>query len=140
LGIFYVFPFLGTKNCLNNIFLIVICKYFNHTIFKNTYLIDYILHLIDIAVCLLSQSKRPIMSTIKIKEINFSRKILCSFFGHKIFKTRNVTNHFKEYKCSVCGLELTNDLKGHKTFLTPELKEINETLISLHQKRQFSIQ
>lgn len=78
-----------------------------------------------------------IMSTIKIKEINFSTKILCSFFGHRIFKTRNVTNHFKEYKCSVCGLELTNDLKGHKTFLTPELKDINETLIVLYQKRHF---
>jgi len=96
------------------------------------------LHLIGFDVHLLSQSKRPIMSTTKIKEINFSRKILCSFFGHRIFKTRNVTNHFKEYKCSVCGLELTNDLKGHKTFLTPELKEINETLISLHQKRHFA--
>ena len=73
------------------------------------------------------------MSTFKIN------KILCSFFGHKIITTRNVTNHFKEFKCSVCGLELTNDLKGHKTFLTPELKEINETLINLYQKRNFSI-
>jgi hypothetical protein len=79
------------------------------------------------------------MDTSKSREINFSRKILCSFFGHKIITTRNVTNHFKEFKCSVCGLELTNDLKGHKTFLTPELKEINEILIRLYQKRNFSI-
>lgn len=79
------------------------------------------------------------MNTIKISEINFSRKIFCSIIGHKIVTTRNVTNHFKEYKCSCCGLELTTDLKGHKTFLTPELKEINETLISLYQKRHFSI-
>lgn len=86
-----------------------------------------------------AKPNKPIMSTIKIKEINFSTKILCSFFGHKMFKTRNVTNHFKEYKCSVCGLELTNDLQGHKTFLTPKLKEINETLIVLYQKRHFSI-
>jgi hypothetical protein len=76
-----------------------------------------------------------IMNTIKIRENNLSSKILCSFFGHKIITTRNVTNHFKEYKCSVCGLELTDDLKGHKTFLTPELKDINETLLSLYQKR-----
>lgn len=75
------------------------------------------------------------MNTIKIRERNLSSKILCSFFGHKIITTRNVTNHFKEYKCSVCGLELTDDLKGHKTFLTPELKDINETLLSLYQKR-----
>jgi len=34
---------------------------------------------------------------------------------------------------------LTNDLKGHKTFLTPELKDINETLNSLYKKRHFSI-
>jgi hypothetical protein len=80
------------------------------------------------------------MNIIKTKELYFSRKILCSFFGHKIVTTRNVTNHFKEFKCSCCGLELTNDLKGHKTFLTPELKDINETLISLYQKRRFSVE
>lgn len=79
------------------------------------------------------------MNTAQNREKFFSRKILCSFFGHKIITTRNVTNHFKEFKCSVCGLELTNDLKGHKTFLTPELKEINETLIRLYQKRNFSV-
>lgn len=87
-----------------------------------------------------SKSNRPNMNTLKIKEINFSRKIFCSFFGHKMITTRNVTNHFKEYQCSLCGLELTNDIKGHKTFLTPELKEINETLISVYQKRNLSIQ
>jgi hypothetical protein len=80
------------------------------------------------------------MSIIKIKEINLSRKFLCSFFGHKIVTTRNVTNHFKEYKCSCCGLELTTDLKGHKTFLTPELKDINETLMSLYEKRHYAVE
>jgi len=79
------------------------------------------------------------MSTIKIREINFPGKIFCSILGHKIITTRNVTNHFKEYKCSCCGLELTNDLKGHKTFLTPELKEINETLMNIYQKRHVSV-
>jgi hypothetical protein len=33
-----------------------------------------------------------------------------------------------EYECTVCALELTNDEKGNKTYLTPELKEINDTL------------
>jgi hypothetical protein len=79
------------------------------------------------------------MDTIKIREVNLPSKILCSFFGHKIITTRNVTNHLREYKCSVCGLELTDDLKGHKTFLTPELKDINETLSSLYKKKHFSI-
>lgn len=79
------------------------------------------------------------MNVTKIRGIHFSGKFFCSFFGHKMVTTRNVTNHFKEYKCSCCGLELTNDLKGHKTFLTPELKEINETLMNIYQKRHFSV-
>jgi hypothetical protein len=79
------------------------------------------------------------MSSIIIREQIFSSKILCSLFGHKITTTRSVTNHFKEYKCSVCGLELTNDLKGHKIYLTPQLKDINESLISLYKKRHVAI-
>lgn len=78
------------------------------------------------------------MSNIIIREQLFSNKILCSFFGHKIFTTRSITNHFKEYKCSVCGLELTNDIKGHKIFLTPKLKDINEILISVYKKKHIS--
>lgn len=78
------------------------------------------------------------MDDIKIKKKISIQKILCSIFGHKIITTRNVTKHVKEYKCSACGLELTDDLKGHKTFLTPELKEINETLITLYKKKHFS--
>ena len=75
------------------------------------------------------------MNAINLKEFYFSNKIICSVIGHKIIKTRNVTNHFKEYKCSKCNLELTNDEKGHKIFLTPELKDINETLVLFYQKR-----
>jgi hypothetical protein len=76
------------------------------------------------------------MNTITLKEINFSSKILCSVLGHKIITTRNVTNHFREYKCSLCGLELTNDLQGHKISLTPELKDINEILNRLYKKKE----
>ncbi|MFV8336239.1 hypothetical protein ACNQF7_09155 [Flavobacterium sp. RSP29] len=79
------------------------------------------------------------MNTTEIKEKFLSKQILCSLFGHKIITTRNVTNHFKEFKCTVCQLELTNDEKGKKTFLTPELKEINETLIGFNNKRIHSI-
>ena len=77
------------------------------------------------------------MNTFTLKEIHLSSKILCTVLGHKIIKTRNVTNHFREYKCSICGLELTNDLQGHKIFLTPELKDINEILNRLHKKRNY---
>jgi hypothetical protein len=34
----------------------------------------------------------------------------------------------KNINAPVCALELTNDEKGNKTYLTPELKEINDTL------------
>jgi hypothetical protein len=79
------------------------------------------------------------MNTFALKELNSSSKIFCSIFGHKIITTRNVTNHFREYKCSLCGLEMTNDLHGHKIFLTPELKDINETLNTLYRKRNYSL-
>jgi DNA-directed RNA polymerase subunit RPC12/RpoP len=79
------------------------------------------------------------MDKIKIKKRIFSSKILCTLIGHKILVTRNITNHFKEYKCSVCGLELTNDLKGQKIFLTPELKDINEALIRIEKNKNKSV-
>lgn len=75
------------------------------------------------------------MSLIEIKEKFLTKKILCSILGHRFIITRVITNHFKEYKCTVCQLELTNDDKGEKTFLTPELKEINETLIGFRNKK-----
>lgn len=79
------------------------------------------------------------MKMIEFKKRFLSSKILCTLFGHKIITTRNVTNHFKEFKCTVCHLELTNDEKGRKTSLTPELRDINETLISLYKKRHPSV-
>ncbi|RTY92414.1 hypothetical protein [Flavobacterium sp. GT3R68] len=75
------------------------------------------------------------MSIIEIKDKLLAKNILCSLFGHKFIITRNITGHFKEYECVHCHLELTNDEKGHKIFLTPEHREINETLISFYQKR-----
>lgn len=75
------------------------------------------------------------MENSKNNRVFFGGKLWCSFFGHHFITTRNVTNHFKEYKCSKCNLELTNDEKGHKIFLTPQLKDINETLVHFHQKR-----
>jgi hypothetical protein len=66
------------------------------------------------------------------------KKTACSIFGHKIVTVRNVTNHFKEYKCTVCNVELTNDLQDKKTFLTPQLKEINETLFQHHHRKHLS--
>ncbi|MFV8369271.1 hypothetical protein [Flavobacterium sp. LB2R40] len=75
------------------------------------------------------------MKSIPFQEKFLTKKFLCSLFGHRFIITRTVTNHFKEFKCTVCELELTNDDKGQRTFLTPELKEINETLIGFHKKK-----
>ncbi|MFE3870338.1 hypothetical protein ACFX5F_03795 [Flavobacterium sp. ZS1P70] len=75
------------------------------------------------------------MITTEFKKKILTKEILCLLLGHKFIITRIVTDHFKEYKCTVCHIELTNDENGHKTFLTPELKEINETLIGFHNKK-----
>ncbi len=75
------------------------------------------------------------MSTIEIKEFLLSKKIFCLAMGHKFIPSRKITNHIHEYKCSVCDLEFTDDDEGNKTFLTPELKDINETLFQFCQKK-----
>lgn len=75
------------------------------------------------------------MKNYKNKHLFLAGKLWCSIFGHQFITTRNVTNYFKEYKCSKCHLELTNDENGRKIFLTPELKDINETLVLFYQKR-----
>lgn len=67
-------------------------------------------------------------------------KMWCCMFGHHFVKTRNVTGHFKEYQCQTCGREQTNDAKGDRIFMTPELKDINETLLSFYQKRHPAVQ
>lgn len=79
-----------------------------------------------------------IMSFLEIMSKFVDKKTACSIFGHKIVTVRNVTNHFKEYKCTVCQLELTNDLQDKKTFLTPRLKEINETLLNHYTRKHLS--
>lgn len=75
------------------------------------------------------------MNAIEMKGKKLTQKLLCSIFGHKLITTRNVTAHFKEYECKVCHVELTNDDKGQTTFLTPELRDVNETLINLYRRR-----
>ena len=75
------------------------------------------------------------MSTVEIKEIFLSKKIICRILGHKMVLSRRITNHINEYKCSICDLELTNDNEGNRTNLTPELKDINETLIQFYKKK-----
>lgn len=65
------------------------------------------------------------------------KKIVCSIFGHHYVETKKVNIHFSEYECSYCKVQATNDRIGHKTTLTNELKEINETMFYLHLKKEF---
>jgi hypothetical protein len=65
----------------------------------------------------------------------YLQKFICLLFGHKMITTRTITSHIKEYKCTHCDLELTDDVQGHTTFLTAERKEINQSLKDFLQKK-----
>jgi hypothetical protein len=75
----------------------------------------------------------------RIKKKLSNPKLYCTLFGHKFIISRKITQHFKEYKCTVCKIELTSDSKGGKTELTPELKEVNETLLHFYKKKRAKI-
>lgn len=62
-------------------------------------------------------------------------KYLCHIFGHRYIITKKITAHIKEYECTCCKKQVTIDVQGNLASLTPELKEINETLALLHQKK-----
>lgn len=79
------------------------------------------------------------MSFLEFTSKFVGKNAICSIFGHKTVIIRNVTNHFKEYECTCCKIKLTNDLEDRKTFLTPELKEINETLLDHFNRRMLSL-
>ena len=63
------------------------------------------------------------------------KKIFCNIFGHHYSVSKKVTGHIKEYKCVHCGRQVTTDVDGNLSTLTPELQEINETLERLYQRR-----
>lgn len=65
------------------------------------------------------------------------KSYLCAILGHRFLTTKRVNSHFNEYQCSVCRQQATNDSNGQKIIMTSQLKEINETLFYLHQKRAF---
>ncbi|MRI01003.1 hypothetical protein GH721_10730 [Kriegella sp. EG-1] len=63
------------------------------------------------------------------------KKLFCSIFGHHYSVSKKVTLHIKEYKCVHCGREVTTDVSGNLSTLTPELQDINHTLESIYRKR-----
>jgi hypothetical protein len=48
--------------------------------------------------------------------------------------------HIKEYKCVHCNKEVTTDVSGNLSNLTPELQDINNTLQDIYQKRHRATQ
>jgi len=62
-------------------------------------------------------------------------RMYCSIFGHRYRVTKKITSHINEYQCMLCGHEATTDDKGKLTQLTPQLRDINETLINIHRKK-----
>ena len=64
----------------------------------------------------------------------------CSIFGHHYIVSKKVTLHIKEYKCVHCNKEVTTDVSGNLSNLTPELQDINNTLQDIYQKRHRATQ
>ncbi|MBC2838366.1 hypothetical protein [Robiginitalea sp. SC105] len=63
------------------------------------------------------------------------KKLFCTIFGHHFSVSKKVTSHIKEYSCVHCGKQVTTDVSGNLSNLTPELREINQTLELIYQKR-----
>lgn len=62
-------------------------------------------------------------------------RIICSFYGHRLHISKNITNHIKEYKCARCGEEMTDTAHGFLEKLTPRFRETNEFLAKIHERR-----
>ena len=63
------------------------------------------------------------------------KKLFCSVFGHHYAVSKNVTSHIKEYACIHCKKQVTTDVNGNLSTLTPQLREINQTLESIYTRR-----
>lgn len=66
--------------------------------------------------------------------------VFCNLFGHHYAVSKKVTLHIKEYKCIHCNKEVTTDVSGNLSELTPEMQDINNTLENLYQKRHGAAQ
>lgn len=68
------------------------------------------------------------------------KKIFCNIFGHHYSISKKVTSHIKEYKCIHCQKQVTTDVSGNLSILTPELRDINRTLEHIYQARHHASQ
>ncbi|WP_419213314.1 hypothetical protein ACNR9Q_03975 [Maribacter sp. X9] len=68
------------------------------------------------------------------------KKLFCNIFGHHYSISKKVTSHIKEYKCIHCQKQVTTDVSGNLSILTPELEDINRTLEHIYQRRHTAAQ
>lgn len=61
----------------------------------------------------------------------------CSIWGHRFQPVKKINAHFQEFECLHCKTQATNNHLGQKIKLTASLKEINDTLLYLHVKKEF---
>ena len=62
--------------------------------------------------------------------------LFCNVFGHHYVVSKKVTQHIKEYKCIHCQKQVTTDVSGKLSVLTPQMQEINNTLEDMYRKRR----
>ena len=60
----------------------------------------------------------------------------CNIFGHHYVVSKKVTEHIKEYKCLHCQKEVTTDVSGKLSALTPQRQDINSALADMYRKRR----
>lgn len=61
--------------------------------------------------------------------------VFCNFFGHHYVVSKKVTEHIKEYRCVHCGKQVSTDERGKLAPLTQKMKEINNALEDMYQRR-----
>jgi len=62
-------------------------------------------------------------------------KIYCFLFGHKYKISKDVTDFVKEYQCIHCACQVTTSSSGSLEPMTPNLKETNSILATIHAKK-----
>ena len=60
---------------------------------------------------------------------------ICGILDHRFEVSQNITEHIKEYKCTRCGVEMTDTAQGFMARLTPKFKETNEFLANFYRRR-----
>lgn len=68
------------------------------------------------------------------------KRLRCKLFGHNYNLLRQYQTNKKEYECSCCKQQFTEDEYGYLAPLTPKLRRINEVMekfyLFKHARRQ----